>query len=253
MTLICFDLGGTLIYDPFPEALEKLKTECSEGRTKFPFGIDAIEDFFGYWALECQTHKFPFSSNYVQEEIWPLRAAARLIGSHPSVEQAEIPFAAPKLLLRYREIAKSVIKSQPQLPSLRNTLEALKGDKHKIVVASNDREFATSAMLEWAGLKQFTDAVFTSEGLSALQVGAEKPSVIFFSTLRSECARLGFVSSSKIFVGDSEEKDIVPAISDGWLGVLLANKERNSGDMIAQFQSNGYSQLLNILRSAISS
>lgn len=226
MKIVLFDVGGTLVTDPFRDVLERLRAE-GPALLGVPFGGDDWSTFLEFWSEENARSDHPFASHFLQEEVWPARALLRMWRDRRTPRAEEIPLGAPLVLHRYRELARLQIAGQPQLASIRRALEWLKECGVRIAAASNDRELATRPMLTWAGLADSMEAIFTSEGLSAKHIGAEKPSVEFF---RAALHALGGVAAaSVVYVGDSERNDIVPARALGLKTVRFTDHNAPAG------------------------
>lgn len=118
MATICFDLGGTLIDDPFPDATEELKQEVQNGTVLFPFSSKLVDEFFEAWTEHNRSFDFPFASHYLQEEVWLIRAAISIDSNHNLGMGGVLPFRIPVLLSRYRAIAARKVALQPQLPMI---------------------------------------------------------------------------------------------------------------------------------------
>lgn len=223
MATICVDLGGTLIDDPFSRAIDCVKQIVRGGALPFPFPDRFIDKFFAEWTDENSKFDFPFASHFLQEEVWPMRAALKITSVYGLGAEARLPQMLPSILNCYRASVKELIAQQPQLGILRSAIASLRGEGHCIGVASNDREFATRAMLAWTELDVNVGFVFTSERLSRRYPGAEKPALEFFRAIECELAELGKVGAPVIYVGDSELKDILPSTAAGWRAVRFFN------------------------------
>ena len=256
MNLILFDLGGTLIDDPFEEVLNALYSECLESYNCLHLEKDALTEFFKYWREENLKNDYPFASHFLQEETWPLRAFMRLNRTREIPPTAEIPLLSLTALKRYRELACIQISKQPQLPLLKKIFIWLKSVGVTVGVASNDRKFATKTMLTWADLTGYLDYIFTSEELSEKYPKAEKPAPEFFHAIFNEIKRSITKWDNIIYVGDSEKNDILPARSLDLCTVRYLNKKNLQNafwidatvESMADFQYSDRKQLLNIFR-----
>ena len=255
MNTILFDLGGTLIEDPFEDVLSALYHEYLKANFA-NMEKDALMDFFSYWRDENLGTDYAFASHFLQEETWPLRALLRLSRTKGVPRHDEIPLLSVTILKRYRELAHRQIESQPQLPMLKNLLTWLKGAGAKIGVASNDREFAARTMLTWADLAEPFDWIFTSEGLSETYPKAEKPAPEFFHAVLREINQSRSEWSQTVYVGDSERNDIIPARSLGIRTVRYLNRRNlqksswldTSTESIADYQCSDRAELPSIFR-----
>jgi len=212
---VLFDLGGTLIFDPFPEVLSRLERDLRAGRLRSPFPAKSIDTFMVEWATVNNEVNFPFAAHFLQEEVFIWQAILRRIeDADPSV-RADLPVVIAELLAAYRKLALEVVAGQRHLGALRQILAGLADDGVTLGVASNDREYATQALLAWAGLAPHFRFVFTSEGLSQRYKGAEKPSPAFFEAVRRE-AGLAADHPQSYYVGDDETRDVVTPRARGF-------------------------------------
>ena len=230
--LILFDNGNTLIDDPFDEVLEILH----EDKSFMPLKRKDLERFFEYWREENSNTKFPFASNFLQEETWIINSLMRLELEDKTIK--EIPFISLYILKKYRQLAKAHIKGQPQFPLLRQIFSSLKSKGIIIGIGSNDREFAARTMLIWADLFKYFDFIFTSEGLSRKYPDAEKPSPLFFKAIFEELNTPLPELRNVIYVGDSEENDVIPVKSLGISSVRYINSKALSDSECRDLFSN---------------
>jgi FMN phosphatase YigB (HAD superfamily) len=223
MFLFLFDLGGTLINDPFTDTLTVLRKSTRPhdvGLPELPEGT--FDLFLEEWAKENASYNFPLASHFLQEEIWIIRALGRLSG-RDLVRPAEISTAAPLLLARYRLYVKEVVASQKQLPAIRAALKILQDDNLTVGVASNDRQFATQSMLAWSQLDSYFKWIFTSEGLSTPENPIEKPQALFFKSLEEKITRTQGPIQKKIYIGDNERNDVEAPKRLGYITVRFKN------------------------------
>ena len=222
MILVLFDNGGTLIDDPFPVVIQALRSTWAESKILSNYFTQAtFRTFLELWAKENATVDFPFASHFLQEERWIISALSQGMGVS-AVDSQTIPFVSPIILNIYRKLAKEAIERQTQLPTLRSELSSLNSCAQVVLgVASNDRDYATRAMLSWAGLDTLFDAIVTSEKLSTSGSVIEKPNPLFFTSAEEmvlrQISRKSF--RQKIYVGDNEKNDIEAARPLGYLTV----------------------------------
>jgi FMN phosphatase YigB (HAD superfamily) len=207
MMLVLFDVGGTLINDPFPEALKRI------GETTKPadVGLDrSMQTAFGRlldaWKKENSSYNFPLASHFLQEEIWIIRALRAVF--EDTLDVGDVPIVAARLLTRYRTHVREVVAAQKQIPDICRCMEFLLKQDVAIGVASNDRDFATRSMLSWAGLSGYLQWVFTSEGISTPQQQIEKPQELFFQKIEEKIIADKGAITGKIYVGDHELNDV---------------------------------------------
>ena len=234
MILILFDNGGTLVTDPFFAVLRELCetwSNAEEAVLRSYFTEDSFVRFVNLWERENAMVDFPFASHFLQEERWIIGALEKL--STTRLDQAAIPIVSPRVLAIYRARARTVIETQPQLPVIRSALTTLKLMGFDcIAVASNDRDFATRAMLKWAGLDVLFDFILTSEMLSSRTSVIEKPNPEFYRRAEKTIAHSLSISSfeSKIYIGDNEGNDIVVPNSLGYSTVRYFISESSTAN-----------------------
>lgn len=231
MILVLFDLGGTLINDPFADALSRLR------RTVRPeeIGLDEFREshfdaLLELWKRENSAFNFPLASHFLQEEVWIVRAL-RALSAKTMIDPGDLPIVAARLLTLYREHARQVVESQPQLPYIKQSLEILLDEGVKIGVASNDRDFATRSMLSWAQLDSYFHWIFTSEGLSTPTQQIEKPQELFFGKIEQMVAASEGSIDSKVYFGDNELNDVEVPMRLGYVTVRYIN-QTNPADAI---------------------
>jgi FMN phosphatase YigB (HAD superfamily) len=260
VNLVLFDLGGTLIDDPFEGVLREIRSDLVAEFRNWKLEEDSVAEFLASWREANLKSDHPFASHFLQEETWIAEALVDLYRARAIPPMQEIPLLSLTVLRRYRELAAIQIGAQPQLAALRRLLEWLRTEETVVGVASNDREFATRTMLILANLDKYMEWVFTSEGLSKHYAGAEKPAPEFFQAIFSELGRPLSAWDSVFYVGDSEKNDIIPAHSLGIRTVRFLNKG-NPKDAtwldttlasLAEYQCTEREQLQDIFRSALS-
>jgi FMN phosphatase YigB (HAD superfamily) len=254
-THLIFDLGGTLIFDPFDEVMRRFATLPLRRELMEALADDQIDKFLEQWRIENREYNFPFASHFLQEEPWIARASRTFYRSGAIPDKKSFPLWTAKVLQAYRMAAFEAIREQSHLPELRDALGIAKQMGFRLSVASNDRYFATSAMLEAAGVLDMFDLVATSEELSFDIPGAEKPSAKFFEALQSRIG-LDFETSNTFYVGDDETRDIIstrnlPIRSIRFFGNKSQSKSwlDNPGTTAASFAFEKYADLSDIIKS----
>lgn len=223
MALFLFDCGGTLIDDPFADALERFRRLWPDSKFASRLQSDFAAVLSEHWADENAAFSFPLASHFLQEEVWVIRALDRL-AAQGMLGSDDIPLLAPSILGLYRECAKAVVSQQPQLPSIRTALRNLKSRDVIVGVASNDRDFATRALLSWSGLSDLVEHVFTSDGLSTASEMVEKPSRRFFERVEESIGRSAPKGlTPKVYVGDNERNDVEAPSKLGYITVRYIN------------------------------
>lgn len=222
MIAVLFDNGGTLTDDPFEDTLALLRRERAlAGLDGLPATL--VDRFLAAWSEENDGYSFPFASHFLQEETWISRALLRLADSEGAPDPGDVPDLAPRILRRYRAAARRIVAAQPQLPALRRLLEALKARGCVVAVASNDRTFATRALMAWTGYAPFLDAVLVSEEMSTAAERIEKPDPRFFAKAIDRLGQRGLAPSRLIYVGDSEANDVAAPKALGFTTVRYIN------------------------------
>ena len=217
-THLIFDLGGTLISDPFDKVLNTLAKKPYREMLEAVIGNENVDFFISAWQHENRNYDFPFASHFMQEEIWITRAAWPFYKAGQIASKQLFPAWIANILSTYRAIALKTIARQTHLPELRTALDTASAKGYALSVASNDRYFATSAMLSAANILSKFRFVLTSEELSFSSPGAEKPSPVFFETL------LSVIDANKhntrvFYLGDDEERDIRGVEGSSIIGV----------------------------------
>jgi putative hydrolase of the HAD superfamily len=85
--------------------------------------------------------------------------------------------------------------------------------RHRLVLYSNTPAIAVESSLSYLGLRRFFSALYAADGQEI-----SKPSPVF---LRRIIEKEGFTPSETVVVGDSLEKDVLPAVAVGAKGVLF--------------------------------
>lgn len=224
MIAVLFDNGGTLTDDPFEDAIALLRREHALAGLG-PSGLSpALGDrFLELWSEENNTHSFPFASHFIQEETWITRALLRLCDSEGAPDPGDVPDLAPRILRRYRAAVRRIVGRQPQVAPLIAVLQKLKAKGCAVGVASNDRAFATRALMAWTGYAPYLDFVLVSEELSTPGARIEKPDPRFFAKALETLRDRGMSPSRLIYVGDSETNDIAAPRSLGFVTVRYIN------------------------------
>jgi len=222
MIAVLFDNGGTLTDDPFEEAIAQL------GRERALAGLDGlpaalVDRFLAAWSEENDSYSFPFASHFLQEETWIGRALLRLGDSEGAPDPGDVPDLAPRILRRYRAAVRRIVATQPQVPALIAVLKALKARGCIVAVASNDRTFATRALMAWTGYAPYLDAVLVSEEMSTAAERIEKPDPRFFAKAIDRLGQRGLAPSRLIYVGDSEANDVAAPKALGFTTVRYIN------------------------------
>ncbi len=223
LPVLMFDLGDTLIDDPFATVLSSPRFRRDlQTQIRSLTADTACNRFLAAWDMANRSIDFPFASHFLQEPPW-IEAALQ------AAELGQGSDTGPAILSIYRAHVADAIASQAQLPLLRGVFEWLHGSNVTVAVASNDRAFATPAMLRWAGLETFVRRVFVSETLSREFPKAEKPNVEFFTAIAQLEGWMRADLRRVAYIGDSEARDVVPARASGMVTVRYRVKRADGG------------------------
>lgn len=209
MIFFLFDNGGTLIDDPFADALEVLRADggAADAVARHGLPVTAWAPFLSAWAEENDRHSFPLASHFVQEESWINRALLRL-ARDGILDPGAVPDLAPRILARYRAAARALIVAQPQHATIKALFAGLKAAGHGVGVASNDRTVSTHALMSWTGYAEYLDVIVASEEMSSPDRRIEKPDQLFFIEALAKIGAAGGDVGKVVYVGDSETNDI---------------------------------------------
>lgn len=224
MIAVLFDNGGTLTDDPFAATLEQLRDrKAFDDLAALGLPAAAQEPLLAAWAEENDRVTFPFACHYLQEEFWIARALLRCSGPGGPVDPAAVPELAARILRRYRTAARTVLAAQPQHSTVAAVMTQLKHAGCAVGVASNDRAFATPAIVAWTGYDALVDIIVTSEGMSSPAERVEKPDPLFFSRALAMMRAAGIDAERVVYVGDSEVNDVETAKAMGLTTVRYIN------------------------------
>lgn len=223
MIAVLFDNGGTLTDDPFEAAIARLRGENGLSDLDAHLPQELSGRFLDLWCEENDSHSFPFASHYIQEETWIGRALLRLCDAEGAPDPGDVPDLAPRILRRYRAAVRDIVARQPQIGPLIAVLRMLKERGCLVGVASNDRTFATRALMAWTGYAPYLDVILVSEEMSPPTERIEKPDPRFFATALERLARRGMTPDRLIYVGDSEANDVATPRSLGFTTVRYIN------------------------------
>ncbi len=224
MIAVLFDNGGTLTDDPFEDAIALLgQGDALADLEAAGLPRASCGRFLELWSEENDTHSFAFASHFIQEETWIVRALLRLAGAEGAPDPADVPELAPRILRRYRAAVRRIVGRQPQVGPLIAVLRHLKERGCTVGVASNDRTFATRALMAWTGYAPYLDFVLVSEELSTASERIEKPDPRFFAKALERLGERGIAPSRLVYVGNSEANDIAAPRALGFTTVRYIN------------------------------
>ncbi len=204
---IVFDLGNTLIFDPFDQLKEVVGDEAV-GLARNDFGVELDKQkFLDAWSRANDETNWQFASHFSQEEPW-IQVGLK----EASVAEEVRILLGLQILVIYRRKFKELLEHDPRRLELRETLEQLKRRGKHLAVISNDRSFATKSMLTWIGISDLFDHVMTSE-----EIGIEKPDPKVFEIASKF---FGKPISDIIYVGDDPVRDVDGAHKAGAKAIL---------------------------------
>lgn len=212
-TSIVFDVGNTLVFDPFDEILPKVITKAT-GLAAQKYNLTLNNQAFSQsWSKANNSLNFPYASHFCQEEPF-IEAGLSEIGVLEKIRGS----LATDILTIYRHSFRQWLQQDPRRVELRETLKQLRDRNKHLAVVSNDRKYATPFMLEGLGIIDLFDHIITSE-----EIGIEKPDPRVFE----EAARRFQKSISDIvYIGDDPIRDIQCAHQAGAKAILYIPPEK---------------------------
>jgi FMN phosphatase YigB (HAD superfamily) len=223
MIAVLFDNGGTLTDDPFEDAIARLRKRNALADLDAHLPRKLSGRFLDLWCEENDGHSFPFASHFIQEETWIGRALLRLADTEGAPDPGDVPELAPRILRQYRAAVRDLVARQPQIAPLIAVLRMLKERGCLVGVASNDRTFATRALMAWTGYAPYLDVILVSEEMSTPTERIEKPDPRFFAKALERLAARGMTPERVVYVGDSETNDVTAPRALGFTTVRYIN------------------------------
>ncbi len=211
---IAFDVGNTLLLNPEPETVARCAPAVAAllEAHDCPFTEDAIARD---WLAADARVSYAFASHFLQEE--PILQGWLRSANVPGTVRAIV---APHVVTLYREALRELLTERADegaYADLADMLNDFRDRGLRVGILSNDREFATDAILGWMGLADAFDFVVNSE-----RVGAEKPDPTIFAEL-VEAA--GSAPGEIIYVGDDLSRDVAGGRAAGLVVVLYKPPE----------------------------
>ena len=209
---IVFDLGNTLIADPRKPVVRAIAPAAVTALRKHLRGLSKGE-FTRVWLDADSRITFPFASHFMQEEAFVTAALSGL-----GLQREHRALLAPKLLGSYRAQLKKHLHNAGRRSPLRKVLRALRESGRLLVVFSDDRDWATEAMLKWFGIGVFFEGwIFTSEGTG---VAKTDPRVFDFLIARIRRRIPDIRPKEALYIGDDWQRDVDSPKRRGWRAVL---------------------------------
>ncbi len=202
---IAFDIGNTLVLDPFDAVLRMKATEIRHMFSSFGYKFTS-DEIIKAWQESNEAVNYRFISHFYQEKPI-IGQCMEFLG----VEKQHRRSIGTQLLIIYRSGLKPAVLAVNDGRNLRETLGELKQLGKRLAVFGNGRQKAVELFIKWLGIDPFFTQVSTSEKL-----GIEKPDEIAFNYILK---MLGTVRERCIYVGDDPVNDICPAKAAGMLAV----------------------------------
>ncbi|MBN2330832.1 MAG: HAD family hydrolase [Candidatus Aenigmarchaeota archaeon] len=211
---IAFDVGNTLITDPFDRVLKMKAFELKRAFSQagYTFSAGEITDA---WSEANKRVNYPFISHFYQEP-GILRYCMDLL----KVSGHERQDVITQLIIIYRSGLKPVITTDRQIKGVKKAIAELGAMGKRLIVFGNGRQRDTELCLSWTGLRSHFGTVTSSEKL-----GIEKPDPRVFSYILKA---LGTDPGRSMYVGDEPLNDICPAKRAGMLAIQFITKDHVS-------------------------
>jgi HAD superfamily hydrolase (TIGR01549 family) len=202
---IAFDVGNTLIPDPFDLVLKRKSFEMKRAFSRL--GHDFSErEITDAWSGANMKINYPHIDHFYQEPAIVKHCLDLL-----KVDGAGKAQLAIELLIIYRSGIQSAIASDKRIDHIRNVLSELRDAGKRLVAFGNGRQKPVELYLSWAGLREYFKTVSSSE-----KIGFEKPDIKVFNYMLHA---LGTVPARGMYVGDDPVNDILGAKKAGMLAV----------------------------------
>jgi HAD superfamily hydrolase (TIGR01549 family) len=203
-----FDIGKTLVDDPFPKAKYAVGRFLAQKGILEPSKLDAFHETLTL--VNARIDSYQFSHFWGEEEIFTCALSSYGIHDDRLVKQA---------LAVYRQEVQRLYQTDPSLKALSNTelaslLSWLHDEKGLILGVISDERIVSIA-LYWEVLEcgDFFPLVVTSE-----EVGCRKPCERIFRHAL-EVAKV--TAEESLYVGDNPLRDVAGAKSIGMISVLF--------------------------------
>jgi len=204
---IAFDLGNTLVPDPFDKTISRKSVEFRSAFAKHGISL-ASKAIADAWSEANSAVHGPHMCHFFQEAPILSHFLEKL-----GIDGALRPDISASLLIAYRSALKTVVVSDPAAAEAREALAALRRSGKRLIVFSNGRQRFVELLLQWTGLAGYFDMITASE-----KIGIEKPDPRTFSYMLNA---LGTPPERSAYVGDDMANDIVPSMKAGMKGILF--------------------------------
>jgi HAD superfamily hydrolase (TIGR01549 family) len=202
---IAFDLGNTLILDPFDKVLRMKAFEMRRALSEAGYTCSESE-IAGAWSEANRSIDYPFICHFYQEPPIISQCLDFL-----RVAKRDKPSLITKLLVTYRSGLKAAITGDGRLADIRDALSMLSGSGKRLAVFGNGRMKSHELFLGWAGLAGHFRTISGSE-----KIGIEKPDSRAFNYILKS---LGTAPARSMYVGDDPVNDVAGAKAAGLVAV----------------------------------
>jgi len=211
---MAFDVGNTLILDPFEKVLDRKSLEMRQVLSRFGYNF-TVKEIKDAWTEANRKVNYAFICHFYQEAPVVSHCLEIL-----KVEKAKRPEISTELLIVYRNGLKSVIMADDRLTSMKRVLYELRKAGKRLVVFGNGRQKSIELFLQWTGLREYFHFVSTSE-----KTGIEKPDHKAFNYILKTLATR---KERSMYIGDDMNNDISPAKEAGMKACLYVPLHRVS-------------------------
>lgn len=208
---IIFDMGNTLILDPFESVINKQAANFERIFKKYDISINK-QEIISEWTKSNNNINYPYISHFSQEEPI-IQDFLRRLKIPPDIAAT----LGPELLIEYRIGLKEVIESDGRVEEVRNTLIKLRKMGKKLGVFSNDRIIGLKVILKYMNIEELFEYIYASES-----IGIEKPHPLVFDHI---LCHLRLPPHQVTYVGDDPVRDIDAAKARGLNAILYLVEE----------------------------
>ena len=210
---IAFDVGNTLVLDPFEGVLALKIMEFERIFAQRGYSIRR-DEMTGAWNEANEVVNYHFVSHFYQEPGILVHVMDRL-----KIQREHRRELMTQLLIAYREGLRYVVTRGETAADVKEVLAELHKRGKRLVAFGDGRQKAAENFLGWLGIRKYFSSVTMSERL-----GIEKPDFrVFGYMLRI----LGTSPGESVYIGDNPERDIEPAKRSGMHAILYVPPERN--------------------------
>lgn len=201
ISAIAFDVGNTLILDPFEKVLKLKSIDLRRIFSKHGYDLP-IQEITEAWRESNKRINEPDISHFYQESKTVNNCLDLL-----KVGKKDKSRIASEVLITYRSGLMTVISKEARNEKIKQALTQFKSMGKKMAVFGNGRQKAAELFLAWAGFYSLFSHVTMSERL-----GIEKPDMRVYNYIQKT---LGVPSDKILYVGDYPENDVGPVKKAG--------------------------------------